>query len=123
MAIQNVLENQRVEFLNAGLIDPDETILSHVLGDYWEFILRYRGQYFFTSKRVIFRSMFKNYSVRYDEMKDVKTCGVGTIPILPFGIKITYFDAEKNKDSARVLSLFPRKKWFELINNNRGVRA
>jgi len=105
-----------------NLLEAGEVIEEYVKGDYWEFLGgQTRGQYLFTSQKVIFISGygFKQVVIKYSDIKEIKKCMIG--PFIPTGIKLTVFNEEKGKNVKHKFSLMKRNDWMNLLASKSGV--
>ncbi|MBD5136676.1 MAG: hypothetical protein HDT39_12060 [Lachnospiraceae bacterium] len=109
--------------LENELMDEGDYLEDTVRGDYYPiYIDQVRGHYYFTNQRIVFFSGIlgsSNFSIKYSDIKAIKKSFIG--PLLPFGVTITAFNAEKGKDKKYKLSLSSRKKWLELFSKKSGV--
>lgn len=105
-----------------NLIAQDEVLETAEKGDYYERLLCFysqvRGAYYFTDRSVVFVGGFAgttNWAVRYADIRRIKKCSVG--PFLPFGVKIFYYDENKDKERSYKLSLLNRDKWIKFLED------
>lgn len=106
-----------------GLID---TIQEHTECDFWEFGSQTRGNFFFTTEKLVFVGGLvglSNFSIPYNKITELKLCNVGgLIPIIPTGIKVTYTD-ENGKTVKKKCSVMKRKQWLAYLQEKSGVPA
>jgi len=99
------------------LLDGEE-IIKNVKGDYWQNVLAQEvqntGEYAFTNKRIMFRSMFQifgglNITIPYSEIVSVEKANVRGI--LPVAFVVKTKDDEKYK-----FAIMKRDIYINLIN-------
>lgn len=101
----------------SSLMDENDVIEEHTVGDLWTFYSQTRGNYFFTKEKFIFISAFglEKFSVAYGDISGIKTCNVGgLIPIIPTGIKVSFMD-ENGKLVSKKCSVMKRKNWLAYL--------
>jgi len=96
-----------------------EEILKNVKGDYWEKVLgketQNSGEFAFTNKRVLFRSMFQwfggtNVNISYNEIVSVEKANVKGIMPVAFVIKIANGESYK-------FAIMKRDIYINLVNS------
>ena len=105
------------------LMPAADSIQEHTQGDLWEFLAQTRGNYFFTETRFIFTGGLLgayNFSIPYNAITELKLCNVGTLPIIPTGIKVTYTD-ENGKVCKKKCSVLKRKEWLAYLTERTSV--
>lgn len=113
---QNLIENE--------LMRQGDEIIHSENGDYWEkflcFYMQTRGCYYCTKEALVFVGGFAGstfWSVRYSDIKKYEKCAVGPlIPIIPTGVRITFYDEKKGKDRKYKMSVLGRAKWLEFFD-------
>lgn len=114
-------EQWKQNLIEFELWEEDEVIEEYIKGDYWDFGSQKRGQYLFTNKKVVFVG-WTYWSVNYKDIKEVTKCNVGgLIPLIPTGIKLTYFDEKKGKNKKYKMSVLKRKEWIEYLSKKAGL--
>lgn len=109
---------------DSGLIGPIDTIQEHTKGDLWD-PGQIQGDFFFTTEKFAYVSvgLIKvSFSIPYNKITGLKLCGIGFIPLLPTGIKVTYTD-EEGKTKKKKCSVLKRKQWLAYLQEKTGISS
>lgn len=111
------IENSLIE---GKLIPKNDSLEIAEKGDYWEKFLIFnsqiRGYYYFTNKCIVFIGgslASTKWSIPYESIKSIKKCKIGLF--MPTGIKIEFFDTDKNKLKTYKMSVLKRNQWIEYL--------
>jgi hypothetical protein len=107
----------------SNIISESDEVEDGVMANYYESILNgSQGDLLFTKERLVYVAkglLNKNVSILYSDVRSLRTCMAGLMPI---GIEITVFDSESGKDKKYLFGVMNRKQWISLLWEKTGLK-
>ena len=107
----------------SNIISESDEVEDGVMANYYESILNgSQGDLLFTKERLVYVAkglLNKNVSILYSDVRSLRTCMAGLMPI---GIEITVFDSESGKDKKYLFGVMNRKQWISLLREKTGLK-
>lgn len=120
------LEKQQKKLVEAGMMDPSDTLIDYLQASYVERLPGKMGGWkqgwvYFTEEKLIIMtglSLSGNIIIPYRNIRKLGKCSQSFLPI---GIVITHEETENGKTTTDKISLMKRDKWLGWIAQKAGI--